>query len=66
MIIANPGWMTRLLQKQMYEWLLKELDKAGYTSEKERKLVRKHVEAAWKKVERDMKGFIPPILAMLA
>ena len=66
MIIANPGWMTRLLQKQMYERLLKELDKAEYTSEEERKLVRKHVEAAWKEVERDMKGFIPPILTMLA
>ena len=28
-------------------------------------LVRKHVERAWKKVEKDTKGFIPPIIATL-
>ena len=65
MVIANPGWMTKLLWKQMYDRLLAELDKAEYTSDAERQLVRKHVEAAWKKVEKDMKGFIPPIIATL-
>ena len=65
MVIANPGWMTKLLQKQMYERLLAELDKAEYTSETEKQIVRKYVEAAWKKVEKDMKGFIPPIIATL-
>lgn len=65
MVIANPGWMTKLLWKQMYDRLLAELDKAEYTSEAERQLVRKHVEAAWNKVEKDMKGFIPPIIATL-
>ena len=27
MVIANPGWMTKTLQKQMYRRLLAELDK---------------------------------------
>ena len=65
MVIANPGWMTKLLQKQMYERLLAELDKAEYTSEAEKQLVKKHVEAAWKKIEKETKGFIPPIIATL-
>ena len=65
MLIANPGWMTKLLWKQMYDRLLAELDKAEYTSEAEKQLVKKHVEAAWKKVEKDSKGFISPIIATL-
>ena len=65
MVIANPGWMTIVIQKQIYKRLLSELDKAEYTSDEERQLVRKHVERAWKKVEKDTKGFIPPNIATL-
>ncbi len=65
MIIYNPGWIMGILQKQAYKRLLEELDKAEYTSEEEKQLVRKHVEAAWKKVEKDTKGLISPILATL-
>ena len=53
------------MQKQLYDRFLEEIDKAEYTSEAERQLVRKHVEAAWKKIEKDTKGFIPPIIATL-
>lgn len=65
MVIANPGWMTIVIQKQIYKRLLSELDKTKYASEEEKQLVRKHVERAWKKVEKDTKGFIPPIIATL-
>ena len=65
MVIANPGWMTIVIQKQIYKRLLSELDKAKYASEEEKQLVRKHVERAWKKVEKDTKGFIPPNIATL-
>jgi len=65
MVVANPGWMAIVIQKQIYKRLLAELDKAEYASEAERQLVRKHIEAAWKKVEKDKKGFIPPIIATL-
>ena len=57
--------MAIVIQKQIYKRLLAELDKAEYASEAERQLVRKHIEAAWKKVEKDTKGFIPPIIATL-
>ena len=65
MVVANPGWMTKTLEKQMYQRLLAELDKAEYTSEAEKQLVRKHVEAAWKKAEKDIKVFIPPMLTAI-
>ena len=61
MVVANPGWMAIVIQKQIYKRLLSEIDKAEYTSDEERQLVRKHVEVAWKKVERETKGFIPPL-----
>ena len=65
-IIYSWFLLIKPFQKQMYKRLLAELDKAEYTSEDEKQLVRKYVEAAWKKVEKDTKSFIPPSLATLA
>ena len=63
-VIANLNW-GKWWYKAFYERLLAELDKADYTSEEEKLLVRKYVEAAWKKAEKDTKSFIPPTLVTL-